>query len=487
MCAENDKCGCTASPLTLRTAGAIRPGQSFRTVDAATVRPPPPIDAALVAAGARDAETGLPLTWHAVLAVEGLRTTDHRAVARGALEWRQLPLALYAQFDNDGHRGASLVGSITSITRDGDYVMGEGTFDLGSDDGREAARMCDAQVLRWGSMDLEVLDSQLVEVGVGAEADIADILFGDNDGEGEADWYEEVLLGRIMGWTMVGFPAFPQCVMAPSDMALDIPEPMGTAPVVAEGMMAAGVTVPDAPPAAWFADPRLDAPSSLTVDGDGRIYGHLALWGTCHTGVQNSCVRPPHTATDYAYFRTGEIETAAGERIRVGQITFDTGHAGTTLGWKDTTAHYDHTGAAAADVAVGEDAFGIWFAGALRPGLSGDDLRVVRASALSGDWRKIGGKLELVAALAVNVPGFPIVASAGLHKGEQVSLVASSVPRRDPVREVAREVAQLRELVDPLLPLIRDTLRERITAAAPPAPVVSIEDLRGRIVKTRTA
>jgi hypothetical protein len=58
-----------------------------------------------------------------------------------------------------------------------------------------------------------------------------------------------------------------------------------------------------------------------------------------------------------------------------------------------------------------------WFAGALRPGLAKEDMRTVRAAPLSGGWRQIDGNLELVAALAVNLPGFPIVA-ANQRRGE---------------------------------------------------------------------
>jgi hypothetical protein len=75
---------------------------------------------------------------------------------------------------------------------------------------------------------------------------------------------------------------------------------------------------------------------------------------------------------------------------------------------------------AAADVTAGEDDFGIWVAGALRPGLRAEDVRALMASDVSGDWRRIGGSLELVAVLAVNVPGFPKI-----RVKESLGLVAS--------------------------------------------------------------
>lgn len=90
--------------------------------------------------------------------------------------------------------------------------------------------------------------------------------------------------------------------------------------------------------------------------------------------------------------------------------------------------YYDNTGAGVADVAVGEDEFGIWFAGALRPGLTDAQLRAIRGSAPSGDWRYIGGNMELVNVLLVNTPGFPISrTAAGIERGVVVSLVAAGM------------------------------------------------------------
>lgn len=447
-------------------------------------------------ADASDPTTGLPTQWHAVLTVEGLRTTDHRAIAPGALSWRQLPLAIFAQFLNAGHGDAPIVGSITSITRMdvayGTLILAEGTFDLTTDAGQQAARMCANQTLRWGSIDLEVLESQYIEVSVGGGGgDLMDILFGDDTDDGGDDWYEEVTLGRIMGFTMVATPAFPQAVIAPIDVELDIPDPMGSpVPMVGQGLMASAV--PALPPSSWFRNPELQEPTALTITDDGQLYGHLALWNTCHTGFQDACVVPPHSEQDYAYFQTGRVKCEGGDQVRVGQITFDTGHASSTMGWRDTTAHYDNTGSAAADVAVGEDEHGIWFAGALRPGLSDDTLRAVRASALSGDWRKIGGGLELVAALCVNVPGFPIVASlapalvaAGVKKHEQISLITAGLRPRNPVEVLARRVATMERALKPLMTLRRDQLAKRVNLdAAQPAEdrkVISIEELRERV------
>src|SRR5690606_35995190 len=86
------------------------------------------------------------------------------------------------------------------------------------------------------------------------------------------------------------------------------------------------------------------------------------------------------------------------------------------------------TGLGGADVHVGEDKFGIWVAGAVRPGVTPEQLRTLRASPLSGDWRYINGSLELVGALAVNLPGFPIPRTqAVIASGEMYGIVAAGI------------------------------------------------------------
>lgn len=183
------------------------------------------------------------------------------------------------------------------------------------------------------------------------------------------------------------------------------------------------------PPANWFNDPHLDGPTGITVTEEGRIYGHLALWDTCHIASgPGQCTTAPHSQTDYAYFHTGAILTDDNQELAVGHLTLGTGHAAPDKTVRGTMAHYDNTGLAVADVRAGEDAYGIWVAGAVRPHISPEDIRTLRSSPLSGDWRRVQGNLELVAALAVNVPGFPVPRTKGATRNKQMySLVAAGV------------------------------------------------------------
>lgn len=196
------------------------------------------------------------------------------------------------------------------------------------------------------------------------------------------------------------------------------------------------------PPTEWFTDPGLSELTPLTVTDDGRVFGHGAAWGSCHTGVADFCQTPPaEPGGEHAYYRLGEVVTADGSRIAVGHITLGTGHAATrNITSSQAAEHYDNTGSVVAVVASGEDDHGIWVAGAVRPGVSEARVQELRAASLSGDWRRIGGALRLVAFLAVNRPGFPVPRTAGfVSQKKQLSLVAAGVVSQD-MRVLGRSV-----------------------------------------------
>jgi hypothetical protein len=197
-------------------------------------------------------------------------------------------------------------------------------------------------------------------------------------------------------------------------------------------------------PHEWFDDPGFDGPTPLTVTADGRVYGHLATWNTCHIGITGRCTKAPGSKTGYALFRTGAVLTDRG-RVSVGNLTAYTGHAHLEdederpVDFRAAAAHYDDTGTVVADVAAGEDEHGIWVAGAVRDGLTDQQLHALQAGALSGDWRGYNGNLELVAALVVNVPGFPVPRPA---------LAASAATGISPVLPAAERVAAVRGVLD---------------------------------------
>lgn len=205
---------------------------------------------------------------------------------------------------------------------------------------------------------------------------------------------------------------------------------------------------PMAPPADWFKPPEMLRATPIQVLANGRVYGHIAAWaGTPHIGLPNN-TRPPKSRSNYAYFRTGVVATADGSDQPVGQLTLAGGHAPLSADAGRAVQHYDDTASAIADVNVGEDRNGIWVAGAVRPDVTDGQVRALRASAPSGDWRVINGGHELVAICQVNAPGFPIPRAECMVAGGAVTaLVAAG----------AQHMFMLR-MADALLP-------EHITAA----------------------
>lgn len=197
-----------------------------------------------------------------------------------------------------------------------------------------------------------------------------------------------------------------------------------TDPLVGEmSLVAAGFPVN--PPLEWFQDPGLSGPTPFTVTADGRVFGHVAAWGTRHVGLPGN-VTPPRSRSGYAFFNKGLLQTSEGKDVSVGQLTLAGGHAPIYADAARAVEHYDNTRSAVADIHVGEDRHGIWAAGAVRPDVDDIKLRALRASVPSGDWRPINGQLEMVAVCQVNSGGFPIArAMVASASGEVVALVAA--------------------------------------------------------------
>lgn len=249
---------------------------------------------------------------------------------------------------------------------------------------------------------------------------------------------------------------------------------------------AAGLA-PMQPPKAWFEVPEADEPTALTITSDGQVYGHAALWDVCHTGIPGRCTTAPRSPTGYQFFHLGAVETVEGATVPVGKITINTGHAPLTASRQQAASHYDHTGSVVAHVRAQDGKHGIWISGALRPDAPETKVHALRAASLSGDWRQVNGKLEMIGLLAVNVPGFPVPRTQSLAAGgelldeqETLALVAAGVsisitvdddgtvstgqpsaPAEEPI--VAAPVSQEDELVQAKL----DALG-RIAAGPPP-------------------
>lgn len=388
---------------------------------------------ALTAAGdpALGAEPGYGAQFAIPLVVpEDMESGDGRKFNPNSIEVREMPLPLMWQYKTgDGHSGSVVVGRIDFMERiEGGIGNAHGVFDNGPY-GKEAERLVRNGFLRGVSADLdkfEAKESKASEAGAKADTELGKDKLTINH-------------ARVMGVTIVPKPAFQECIIT----IVDGPEPVeeetmipkdgiyeesidGNLEPATNALTASGFLshpIPVTPPETWFANPKLDKATPLTIDDGGRVYGHIAAWHVNHIGMPNA-TKPPRSRSNYAYFHTGVCRTDTGKDMPVGQLTLAGGHASLRADAAQAAKHYDDTASAIADVHAGEDRHGIWVAGALRPEVTEAQIRALRASAPSGDWRPIGGSLELVAVCQVNVPGFPI-ARAMVASGEVVALVAA--------------------------------------------------------------
>lgn len=196
------------------------------------------------------------------------------------------------------------------------------------------------------------------------------------------------------------------------------------------------IEITDAPPKEWFDEPtELPAAGAITVTDDGRIFGLLAPKDVAHRAFKKGRVEVPTGNVDYSRWMNRETITADGTRVKTGPITMQCGHASTDpifrLNANNAVQHYDNSCSVFATARIGENAHGVWIAGALLPDV--DKPKVARAMMcqLSGDWqehRESPGMREFVAALLVPVPGFPVGDSDPSLRMSEGLLVASAAP-----------------------------------------------------------
>jgi hypothetical protein len=336
----------------------------------------------------------------AAIAFIGTPTTDRRLLAKNiTLSYRSMPLPLMwmRHTGEGGHVDAFTVGVIEAAHHDdGERVVASGYL-LNTPEADEAATQLAHGVTR-PSVDLGGVEWILT----------------DKDGNEITDevwWglplnakiYHTFTAGELMGVTLVQTPAFGDTKLVLND------EMEARDPAAVDTLVASVIDrySPPVYPAAYFADPQLAEPTLPMMLGDGRIVGHIACWGQCHRSIQTECVQAPRSPSGYANFHTSPpVRLDDGTRLPVGRLTVGTGHAAAPLPGPAAAAHYDNTGACYALVRVGEDAHGIWFSGVPAPGATPETITQGLAAPLSGDWRDFGQGLDLIAALAVNTPGF---------------------------------------------------------------------------------
>lgn len=364
-----------------------------------------------------------------VIAVLGTPTDDRRILAADMdFRFRDFPLpVMWTKQSSEGHAAAYTVGVMETARIEDNQVLASGYL-LNTDEADEAADQL-AHGVTGPSVDL--VDADWIYTNEAGE-EITEEMWEDAYENGvELKIYETVTSAKLAGVTLVSTPAFGETILT-----LDPTRVTKNVAVVASLVAAASRPVDTTYDASLFSNPQLDGPTPVTYDAKtGRIYGHLACFGQCHVGITDQCVVAPRSKTDYAHFHTSPPVLTSDGRLPVGRLTVGTGHAGPRLGARPAAEHYDNTGTCFALVRVGEDEHGIWFSGIPHPTATDDQIRAGLSAPLSGDWRTIGGNLELVAALAVNTPGFPVlVAGASDENDRPRTLVASLGPRTESKR-----------------------------------------------------
>jgi hypothetical protein len=324
-----------------------------------------------------------------------------------------LPLAMKWQKTADpGHDGAYTVGVLETVElRDG-AVWGTGTM-LDSPEAAEAIQQIEAGVSR-PSVELvgrmEVLTDS---AGNPVTLDTAEQMVMDG-----AAIVSRIDVAEIVAATLVSVPEFRDAHMILGD-AVDEFTMVASAAAVEE----------DSFPAEFFDNPLLDEPTPIHVTDDGRVVGHLAAWDTCHTGVRDRCVTPYRSHSGYAEFHQSSVKLDDGDRLRVGRLTVGGGHGPAGKGMRAAIEHYDNVGTCWALVRAGEDEHGIWVSGAINPAADPAMVKQALGTPHSGHWERVAGHPELIAACAVNAPGFPIVSRQRDRDGD-LAMVASFAPRQ---------------------------------------------------------
>lgn len=369
--------------------------------------------------------------WEGVLTVEGEESGDSRLFGLGSLDWAELPMPLmYQPASVGGHDASVLAGAITFAARKGNSIVGRGhvfgnMLDSAYGDGIR-------NMMKTGGVS--------VDVDKVKDADV-EMVFSEDDGAPNLLAKPELTVfhrGRIRGATLVAFPAFVEAKLSFTNEAMLTAsgESCGcTKDAEAYVLTAAShtITIPDLPKAEWFQEPTdVESFGALTITDEGRVFGWLAPASVTHRSVRKTV--PMGGNVDYTRFMKGETIVEGGGRVVTGVVTGDCGHADTenygTLA--NRKRHYDNSCSVFANIAVGQrPGKGVWVAGALRHGVTSEQVATAMGCSLSGDWQPHpdrAGVQEFIAALLVPVPGFAKARTQASVKFEDGVLTAAMIP-----------------------------------------------------------
>lgn len=333
-----------------------------------------------------------------VLALTDTLTGDGRMLDGEGGDTRDLPLTIKMQLATSfGHQGALTAGALFEVAFDPEAktLSGKGWL-LADDVGRKTAFLFATKAQDKNSVDLaevkaryeEDLDTgeywvRFTKWKLAATTGVATPAFA--AAYGEVEWSDELMASLGEGPIVVDEGG-------PLDFNIDISGM--EIEVVASGAIKF--------PYEHFYTPEAAMPTKAVVTEDGRVYGHLALWESCHDGFEGQCVRVPRPTDGYSSFNKpgplterGQVQTDpifafGGHRPSKSAPTIEEAYGGIENAW--------------ADVRVVEGVFGPWISGRVRPGITEELSHAARCSRLSGHW--VGGRLKAI--VSVNSEGFDV-------------------------------------------------------------------------------
>jgi hypothetical protein len=408
-----------------------------------------------------------------MLAPIDMPTGDDRRFAPGSITAAPTPFAWeWVREREGGHDGAVSVGAVTEInfgTVDqavaAGWISAEAVkgFKLASPDHQaiwatghlfddadreetpqlaedvaHALRLISEGVLG-PSVDLDSFEGKPVKTGTDEEVTWDMLEEAAMTGE-ELDVELLITEGRVRAATLVSIPAFVETTR-PLELITPELDAVTAAEATAETMAliaSVGAATVVRPAATAFDKPNLSGPTPITYDFDkGVVYGHIATWQTCHTGITDVCTTAPRDPAggEYPWFNRIPVETDGGI-VWAGRLTAGGRHAPLSLSASGSMAHHD-TLTTAAHVRAYEDEYGIVVAGPIKPGLSADTRSTLERRKVSADWRETHQGLSMVELLALSPgprahsePGFPVVGTYS-RSGRQTALTAALGPAPD--------------------------------------------------------
>lgn len=168
------------------------------------------------------------------------------------------------------------------------------------------------------------------------------------------------------------------------------------------------------PPAEWFTEPHHDVlpGASALITADGRFCAYSHEWDRCHVSFTSAgeCWTPPRSASGNRMFHQSRVITEEGVEIPTGVIPFGDGHAPLDATVAEAQQHYDRPERVTVWARAVETDDGCVLCGTIVPGTTQRQVALMRASALSGDWRWVPQlqNLDFLGPCFVARPGLPI-------------------------------------------------------------------------------